>query len=389
MTQAPDADLTLVHEPTPEGQTRVKLVRDGREISGAFVVPMTVMIGIAPVRMDGIGGVETDENYRYKGYSRRVLEACIAFMKQGDAPLTTLYGIPSFYPKFGYATLGPEPVIALRRDDIPELLPEGFATRPMQPGDLPAVRALYDAGMGQSIGPLVRDGQTPSWGKLAGSLARNEDEARVLLDASGAIVAYAWRASWSWWMGSKYRDEPDALRVSEAFAATPQAADALLGACRAWAAERGVEAIEWMLPPDGRIGMAAALRGAAIRLHHSFEGEYMGRALDLLRLFRALQPELERRWAAATPPWRGRLVIDTGDDRAALTLGDGWLAAGSATAADAAAVPLSAGDVARLVFGSFDPREVLARVGIGGPQAEALAVLFPQGFPYIYPADRF
>ena len=55
----------------------------------------------------------------------------------------------------------------------------------------------------------------------------------------------------------------------------------------------------------------------------------------------------------------------------------------------AAAVPLSAGDVARLAFGSFDPREVLARAGIGGPQAEALAVLFPQGFPYIYPADRF
>jgi hypothetical protein len=259
----------------------------------------------------------------------------------------------------------------------------------MQPGDLPAVRALYDAGMGQSVGPLVRDERTPSWRKLAESLAGDEDEARVLLDASGAVVAYAWRASWSWWMGSKYRDEPEALRISEAFAASPAVADALLGACRAWAVERGVETIEWMLPPDGRLGMAAALHGAKITLNHSFEGEYMGRSLDLLRLFRALLPELKRRWAAATPPWRGRLVIDTGEDRTALTLGEGWLAAGSANTTEATTVSLSVGDVARLAFGSFDPREVLARAGVGGSEAEALTVLFPQGFPYIYPADRF
>lgn len=382
-------DLSLVHEPTPEGHTRVKLVRDGVEISGASIVPMTVRIGTAQVRMDGIGGVETDEAHRMKGLSRRVLAACIGTMKAGDAPLTTLYGIPGFYTKFGYATLGPEPVVSLPAA-IPEPLPAGFAARRMEIGDLAAVRSLYDAGMGQATGLLLRADDAPSWRELAASIVRGEDEARVVTDASGAVVAYAWQARWCWWMRSKYRDEPAALRLAEAGAASPAAADALLDACRGWAGGRALETVQWMVPPDGRIGVAAALRGATIRLNHTFEGESMGRSLDVAALLRALEPELARRWRQRVPSWTGRLIIETGEDRAGLSLAAGQLAIAEADAlADATVVALGPGDVARLVFGGFPPEELLARAGIGEPVATALATLFPQGFPYISPPDRF
>jgi hypothetical protein len=243
---------------------------------------------------------------------------------------------------------------------------------------------------GQSIGPLVRADDGPSWHKLAASIANGEDEARVVVDASGSVVAYAWRASWCWWMTSKYRDEPAALRIAEAFAASPMAADALLGACRGWAVEQGVGAVQWMVPPDGRIGVAAALRGATVRLDHTFEGEYMGRSLDVAALFRALEPELSRRWSQRNPLWTGDLVIDTGEDRVGVTLSEGHLAINDAAdLAGATMVSLDPGNVARLVFGGFSPEVLLARAGVPGPAAAALAALFPQGFPYIFPPDRF
>jgi GNAT superfamily N-acetyltransferase len=390
MTQQADPHLTLEHERTAEGHTRVKLVHDGREISGASVVPMTIQVGIAPVRMDGIGGVATDESHRFKGYSRRVLEACIEFMKQGDAPLTTLYGIPNFYPKFGYATLGPEPKINLDLAHIPEPFPAGYSARRMEATDLPAVRALYDAGSDQSIGPLVRDEQWFSWRKLAESIAKGDDEARVVIDPAGTVAGYAWLASWCWWMDPSTRKQDDTLRIAEAFAASPQAADAVLAACRSWVGERGLGKVQLLVPPDSRIGTAAALRGAMIGLQHTFEGEYMGRSLDVVRLFRDLQPELMRRWARGAQPWRGTLVVDTGEDRVALTLGETSLDVGEdAGTAGATVVALSPGSVARLVFGGFGPDDVLARGGVAGAAADVLSWLFPREFPYIYPADRF
>jgi hypothetical protein len=127
-----------------------------------------------------------------------------------------------------------------------------------------------------------------------------------------------------------------------------------------------------------------------IGLLHTFEGEYMGRSLDVARLLRDLQPELERRWATTTQPWRGTLVIDTGEDRVALSLGEASLLVDDdAGTAGATIVSLSPGSVARLVFGGFDPDDVLVRAGVTGPEAGVLGMLFPRGFPYIFPADRF
>src|SRR3954471_6961636 len=84
--------------------TRVDLKLDGKSISRLWLSSHTLHIGEALVRMEGVGGVGTDEAYRSKGYSRRVLEASVAHMIEGDAALSMLYGIRDFYTKFGYAT---------------------------------------------------------------------------------------------------------------------------------------------------------------------------------------------------------------------------------------------------------------------------------------------
>ena len=100
-------ELTIRQEPDGSS-TRVDLKLDGKSVSRLWLSAHTLHIGEALVRMDGVGGVGTDEAYRSKGYSRRVLEASVEHMIKGDAALSMLYGIRDFYTKFGYATAGPD-----------------------------------------------------------------------------------------------------------------------------------------------------------------------------------------------------------------------------------------------------------------------------------------
>src|SRR5438552_11400068 len=155
-TVEPSPEPQLTFRAEPDGSTRVDLMSGDRSISWLWIVPLTIRIGKAAVRMDGIGGVNTREEFRRRGYSRRVLEASVERMRQGDAALSMLYGIPNFYPKFGYATVGPDHSISLTRVTDPSPLPAGWQVRPFAPADLPAVRDLYDHGTAGGVGPAVR-----------------------------------------------------------------------------------------------------------------------------------------------------------------------------------------------------------------------------------------
>src|SRR5213083_2629485 len=115
MTIEASSEPRLAFRQERDGSTRVDLMLEDRSVSWLWIVPFTIRIGRAAVRMDGIGGVNTREGCRRRGYSRRVLEATVERMRQGDAALSMLYGIPHFYPKFGYATAGPEHFVTLTR----------------------------------------------------------------------------------------------------------------------------------------------------------------------------------------------------------------------------------------------------------------------------------
>jgi len=128
------ADAAIIA--TPDGRaTRLDLMLGGESVSWLWIVPFTLCIGQARVRMDGIGGVGTKEEHRNRGYSRRVLEAAVERMRAGDAALSMLYGIRDFYPKFGYATAGPDHYFVLK-DLSATALPHGWQARVSEEHDL-------------------------------------------------------------------------------------------------------------------------------------------------------------------------------------------------------------------------------------------------------------
>lgn len=374
--------------PTERGIVKVALMRGDEELSWTLVVPMVMCVGRAQVRMDGIGGVKTPEQHRNKGYSRRVLEAAVERMRAGDAALSTLYGIPHYYPKFGFATLGPEYTLWLRRLDTRDALPGGITGRAGRPGDLPALQRIYRDETARAHGALLRDDDWWIWERLADALEPDRGEVRVV-ERAGRVVAYAWRGSRFWWMEHLDRDTAPALKIAEAFAADADAADAMLAVVRRWARELGQERCELAIPPDNRVAQAAMFQQASITAQYDDEAEFMGRATGLVALLRALAPELEDRWRLMGATTQGfAITIACGRERATLTGSDAGLVIESGGAGDRT-VDLDPGTVARLATGGFPSERVLERAGVVASAWPVLAALFPQHAPYIYPADRF
>jgi predicted N-acetyltransferase YhbS len=381
-----DPDIRL--ESAEGDATKVHLVIDGTEVSWAYVIPFTIRIESALVRMDGIGGVGTAEEHRNRGYSRRVLQAAVEFMRTGDAALSTLYGIADFYPKFGYATLAPFHVIRLTAPDrIPDL-PVGYTARPLTQSDIPELLRLYHQNTRRQVGPIERDDASRSVARLT-EAADQPDECRVVLREPDAIVGYLWRGSKAWWTSTR---EGDSLVLAEIVAENPAAAEAALGAARRWAIDVDKPDIQFTAPPDDPIATAAMFLNARFEAHHERDGDFMGRCLGLPKLFSALSPELTRRLRAARTGARGllQIVTDEGSATLAVTPDDVSLASNEPTRADFV-VSMPQHELARLSFGGFAPHEILARLPEPPtePAAELLSILFPRRHPYIYPMDWF
>lgn len=395
--------VTFTPEEGDEPSTRAELWVDGKAVSRLWVIPFTLRVGAARVRMDGIGGVGTSEENRNRGYARRLLAAAVDWMAGREAALTMLYGIPDFYYKFGYATAGPDHLVHLLPPFEGEKLPDGWSVRGFTPDDLPAVQRIYESSAPATVGTAVRpsDGGGP-WSRLLKTPdGESGDEACVVLNPSGRVAAYAWKGSGFWYIKHKLSKEyPDALILGEVMAEGPEAADAVLVACRLWAGEESRKSAKEIgrvllsLPPEGPVANAAQYRLSSFVRNYSPSGDSMARVLNVERLMSALEPELDARWKAAKSDLRGALHVQT-------EIGEAWLevkpggvtvaSPGAARESDPVPVRLPQAALARLALGAFPPHDLLARLAppLDPPANEILAALFPMRHPHMFIPDRF
>jgi hypothetical protein len=408
MNRLSPAEPELASRLESDGSTRLDLIVDGRSVSRLWIVPFTLRIGAATIRMDGIGGVGTTDEFRRRGYARMVLDAAVARMQQGDAAISMLYGIPNFYAKIGYATAGPDHLIELPTLQEPARLPAGWHIRPAAASDLPALRRIYERNAARTVGAAVRGPGARIWSKVpvgaAAEATADHDQCRVVEQPGGQVAAYAWRGSGFWYTKKIERRDPEALVLAEVMADGPAAADAVLAACRRWAAEvsaslpRPLARITLPLPPEGPVAAAAMRQTADFRSLYSPSGDSMARVLDVLRLFESLKPELSRRVQAAGPAFSGDLRFETDIGSATLAVDREGVSLRAATACtgcvpgrESLTVELPQYELARLALGAFPPEDVLVRLDSppGKEAGELVEVLFPFRRPHMYLPDRF
>jgi hypothetical protein len=403
MSEPSSADHTIRFSVQDDGATSVALVVHEQVVSFLTIIPLTIAVGRARVRVDGIGGVETLEQHRKKGYSRQVLEASIAHMRRGSAALSLLYGIPDFYPKFGYATAGPEYAIQLRSLSPQAPLPAGWTQRRCRSEDAPAIHQLYEQATSRAVGAVQRPAHGEVWSRLAATLAHahtpEEDECRVVVSPAGDVEGYAWRGAHFWPVHSDFAHRfPQSLVIGEVVAGSALAADALLATCCIWGAgattakAEPVKDVVLSFPPQGPL-YAASLRQDTRWIISSWPAEnFMARTLDVYRLLDALAPELSVRRLALPAELSAtlRLITDIGSATLLVTDAGVMVRAGEHLGAGALVLRLPQTDLMRLALGALPPDDVLDR--LASPPDDrmrtVIEALFPQRRPYLYLADR-
>lgn len=398
MKSAETPEIVVQSDPDG-GATRVRLMLGEKCVSWLSIVPFTLQIGAATVRMDGIGGVGTDSHYRNRGYSRRVLEAAITHMRNGDGALSMLYGIPDFYPKFGYGTAGPDYLVLLNDLERENVLPHGWTVRDFVPADLPAMQALYSQCTARAVGAALRPAEGGVWAHLTGEAGDEQaDVCRVLIGPDGRLHGYVWRARWCWYVKHKLEtDYGSALVLGEVMADGPLAADAVLAACKQWAQEEGTERkvkqVVLSFPPEGPLYAAVMRQYAHCLQKYSACGNSMASVLDVTRLLHALAPELQARLQTANSHFVGSLVFQTDIGNAILQIRPDTVTVVSETdgAADALRITLPQTELARLALGAFPPDDLLARLPDlpSAKTANLLTTLFPLRLPHMHLPDRY
>lgn len=398
LASAPEGEVSFALQ--EDGNTEASLWVEGRSVSRQILKPYALRIGAASLRAVGIGKVQTDESVRRRGFYRRLMQETLAHLESSDTTLALLHGIPGLYPRFGFATAGPEHCLHLTRLSLHAPLAEGWSIRPLTAHDLPTIREVYAECTALSVGtvtPATRD-----WDRLLRSIAvGSEDACRVAVSPSGEIRGYAWLSigPWAWAVRHLQRRYPDAMVVGEALALDSPAADAVLSACRSWGVERSggreqpYREVIIGTEPGGALVDAAMHHDASFARHYARCGESMARVVDVTRLLVSLEPELTRRLHSLThelPAGTLRVTTDIGGADLVLDRGEVRTTQPSADT-PAWHVRLPQCELARLCLGAFPPEHVLARL-TEPPEFEAskvVAALFPLRQPHMHMPDRF
>ena len=130
-------------------------IEDEEWVSSLGLIEYQMRFGSAHLKMGGIRAVGTREEHRNKGYSRRVMEATIAFMTENGSDVSMLFGISNFYPKFGYATVIPEIWIDFRREEAQTAV-STYQIRKAEMEDTLKILTLYTANNAERTGTQVR-----------------------------------------------------------------------------------------------------------------------------------------------------------------------------------------------------------------------------------------
>ena len=366
-----DPDLRIDRAGWP--YNRLELVIGGEKVSGLGVVDFAQQIGSGVVRMGGIAGVGTHRDHRFCGYSRRVMESSLRWMRSEGLDTSMLYGIPSFYAKFGYAQAFASVSFTMAVRDA-EAAPAGaWRFVRFRKEHLPAVLRMYRANNAGRTGPTLRDPK--HWTPFRKGI-RYDSKAvcKVAIDPRGRAGGYF-----------VYDDTHLTADVIETGFATRAVLPAIVRAAARRAVKCRLERIRFHLPPDD--AFIEFCKPLGIRQERTWrrDGGAQVRMIRIPSALAKLGAELAGRMSAP-----GELTIRTNLDDVHVAWKSGRLAVDAPRrTGPQARMPQWA--LAQMLYGYRDAR-ALAAEGIVTASARAVATLaemFPVRPHYHYRVDHF
>ena len=350
----------------------LELIVDGVPVSHATVIDFEQQIGGLTVRMGGIAGVGTREDQRFKGYSRRVLENSLRFMRRSGCDTSMLFGISSFYPKYGFAPAFPTVHFTLAVRDAEMTQAAGFKEVEYSPQYLSHVLKMFNKENAGRTGPIRRDPKT--WRPFRkGVNWQTKAHAVVLLDKRGHAAGYY------------VYDDTDRLVVLEVGYEKPAVFGDILAALAARAWSMRFESFTMILPPDHLFAEFCKTLGIVMTTHFRSDGEAMVRMINIPGSLQRLAPELGARMGGS-----GCVCIQTNLDSAQIEWSRERLTV-SPESKPGKAVRMPQWALAQLLYG-YNSARALAAAGYIRASAKDIDVLqrmFPTTQHFFHLVDAF
>ena len=343
----------------------------GEMVSELWLVDVTVRAWGGTLRSAGVAGVATPKPHRMKGHARRLMEACEPFTADRGFEISTLFGIPDFYHRFGYATICPEYEVRIDLDAL-DSEREASSLEDVRPTDWGGIARLCNAAYAALDGSVVR--REGAWqGPKQGSDWGQTPRALVGRDPQEQPVAYAV-------VDNELTD--GCLGVSDAAASNDAAAEALVGGLAEIAKSHGATGLLARLHPETGLGPLLTQYGGAAVVTRPDNAGYMARIVDLSAVLRKCTPSLSARASACDLPVPETIHVrtDIGDGRIAL--------AGEAPQAELCVDRM---ELVQLLFGyrTFTELRDKGTANASGVTDQVLAALFPRNDGYCFWPDRY
>ncbi len=354
-----------------ESVDRLWIEADGELVSQLWVVDVTVRAWGAELRSAGVAGVGTPEPHRMKGYARRLMEACERYSADRGYPISTLFGIPDFYHRFGYASVCPEYEIRIELDALETDGPTA-SLEDLQPSDWDPIARMCNAAYGSLDGSVVR--REGAWrGARQGTDWFKKPQALVSRDAHGQPAGYAV-------VDTELTD--GCLSVSEAAARDDAAGRALASGLAEMVRSRGATGLLASLHPGTGLGPLLTRLGGAVEVTRPDDAGYMACIVDLDAMLQRCTPALVDRAAAGELPLPETLQVKT-------DIGHGCIALGGQS--PPAELSIGRRGLVQLLFGyrTFGELQEIGQARATGVSDAVLAKLFPRNDGYCFWPDRY
>lgn len=224
-----------------EESFEVSAILEGKSVSRMGVWDMTWRIGCAPVRMGGVGGVETNREHRNKGYSRMCLDRAVLEMRRRGFEMAALFGISNYYHRWGFASAMPDYQLKIATRLLEESrMPQGMRVNAFDlKRDAAEVLSIYARNNACRSASRVRPSARVWKSFRRGSTWFTRVEAFVVRNRRGRICGYACH--------DKSATE---MIVSEVGSAGPDVFPALAAEIARRAVAKRTGEVVFCIPPD-------------------------------------------------------------------------------------------------------------------------------------------
>jgi predicted acetyltransferase len=363
-----------------DGVWKISLsTEDEQDVSRLWIHEYQMRFGTAQLKLAGIAGVGTNEEHRNKGYSRCVMEDSTAFMTESGFDVAMLFGIPDFYPKFGYATVLPETWIELDTEEA-QAAASTYQIRKFEAGDVPAILALYAANNAERTGTPLRDGTRWKEFKMGSNFGIVADPF-VILNETDEVIGY--------FVCDDTEEKCILCDIGFQSRAIFETIIRFLGDC---AKRIGAAQIECSIPADHPFTIFCRRYGCRTSADNPKDRGGMMRIINQSSTLKGITGELEKRLrrSAHLSQWSGKILISTDLGQDCLGIDRGRVAYTSSKA-NAFHLDIPQDKLIQLMMGrrSIEDLAVEPDVSVTGGIIPILEILFPLDYPHVWWPDRF